>query len=83
MKGSVEIVVFNDLLRKSLPILEEKAEPVIVKGTVEPSEERVRLRATDILSLRERRNGSTIHISLTRESATKDSLLKLKRIVEA
>ncbi len=83
MKGSVEIVVFNDLLRKSLPILEEKAEPVIVKGTVEPSEERVRLRATDILSLRERRNGSTIHISLSRESATKDSLLKLKRIVEA
>jgi DNA polymerase-3 subunit alpha len=83
MKGSVEIVVFNDLLRKSLPILEEKAEPVIVKGTVEPSEERVRLRATDILSLRERRNGSTIHISLTRESATKDSLLELKKIVEA
>lgn len=83
MKGSVEIVVFNDLLRKSLPILEEKAEPVIVKGTVEPSEERVRLRATDILSLRERRNGSTIHISLTRESATKDSLLGLKKIVEA
>src|SRR5581483_10550538 len=67
MKGSVEIVVFNDLLRKSLPTLEE----------------RVRLRATDILSLRERRNGSTIHISLSRESATKDSLLKLKRIVEA
>lgn len=83
MKGSVEIVIFNDLLRKSLPILEEKAEPVIVKGTVEPSEERVRLRATDILSLRERRNGSTIHISLTKESATKDSLLKLKKIVEA
>ncbi len=83
MKGSVEIVVFNDLLRRSLPILEEKAEPVIVKGTVEPSEERVRLRATDILSLRERRNGSTIHISLTRENATRDKLLRLKKIVEA
>lgn len=83
MKGSVEIVIFNDLLRRSLPILEEKAEPVIVRGTVEPSEERMRLRATDILSLRERRNGSTIHISLNRENATKDKLLKLKKIVEA
>src|SRR3990170_4709881 len=27
MKGSVEVVIFNDLLRKSLPILEEKVEP--------------------------------------------------------
>jgi DNA polymerase-3 subunit alpha len=103
MKGSVEVVIFNDLLRKSLPILEEKAEPVIVKGTVEPSgsgispigsgidregfqgtaQERVRLKATEIFSLRDMRNGSTIHINLTKESATKDNLLKLKRIVEA
>lgn len=83
MKGSVEVMIFNDLLRKSLPILEEKAEPVIVRGTVEPSEERVRLRATDILSLRERRNGSTIHINLTKEDATKDNLLKLKKVIEA
>jgi DNA polymerase-3 subunit alpha len=83
MKGSVEVVVFNDLLRKSLPLLEEKAEPVIVKGTVEPSEERVRLKATEIFSLRELRNGSMVHISLARENATKDKLLKLKRIIEA
>jgi hypothetical protein len=63
--------------------LEEKAEPVIVKGTVEPSEERVRLKATEIFSLRELRNGSMVHISLARENATKDKLLKLKRIIEA
>jgi len=82
MKGSVEVVVFNDLLRKSLPILEEKAEPVIVKGTIEPSEERVRLKATDIFSLREMRNGFTVHISLKKEDATRDNLIKLKRIFE-
>jgi len=82
MKGSVEVVIFNDLLRKSLPILEEKVEPVVVKGTVEPSEERVRLRASDIFSLKEMRNGSTVHINLTKEYAVKENLLKLKKIVE-
>ncbi|HXG30440.1 MAG TPA: DNA polymerase III subunit alpha [Thermodesulfobacteriota bacterium] len=82
MKGSVEVVVFNDLLRKSLPVLEEKAEPVIVKGVIEPSEERVRLKATDIFSMREMRNGSTVHISLKKEDATRDNLIKLKRVFE-
>ena len=82
MKGSVEVVIFNDLLRKSLPILEEKAEPVVVKGTVEPSEERVRLKASDIFSLKEMRNGSIIHINLTKGQAAKENLLKLRKIVE-
>ncbi len=82
MRGSVEVAIFNNLLRKSLPILEEKTEPVIVKGTVEPSEERVKVRATDILSLGETRNGSTVHINLTRKNADKNNLLRLKRIIE-
>ncbi len=82
MRGSVEVVIFNDLLRKSLPILEEKTEPVIVKGTVEPSEERVKVRAAEILSLSETRNGSTVHINLTRKNAYKNNLLRLKRIIE-
>jgi DNA polymerase III alpha subunit len=82
MKGSIEVVIFNDLLRKSLPILEEKAEPVIVKGTVEPSEERIRLKANDIFSLKEMRNGSILHINLAREQAVRENLLKLKKIVE-
>ena len=82
MKGSVEVVIFNDLLRKSLPILEEKAEPVVVKGIVEPSEERVRLKASDIFSLKEMRNGSIIHINLTKGQAAKENLLKLRKIVE-
>lgn len=82
MKGSVEVVIFNDLLRKSLPVLEEKVEPVIIRGTAEPSEDRVRLRATEIFSLREMRNGSTVHINLVKENATKANLLRLKKVVE-
>ncbi|MEQ9618178.1 MAG: DNA polymerase III subunit alpha [Deltaproteobacteria bacterium] len=80
LKGSVEVVIFNDLLRKSLPILEEKVDPVIVKGVVEPSEDRVKMRATEILSLRELRNGSTVHINLTSETSKKDKFLQLRDI---
>jgi DNA polymerase-3 subunit alpha len=82
MKGSVEVVIFNDLLRRSLPILEDKVEPIIVKGTVEPSEERVRLRANDIYSMNDMRDGSTIHINLTKENATRENLLRLRKILE-
>jgi DNA polymerase III alpha subunit len=82
MKGSVEVVIFNDLLRKSLPILEEKALPIIVKGTVEPSEERVRLRANGIYSINEMRDGSTIYINITKENGTRENLLRLKKILE-
>jgi len=83
MKGSVEVMVFNDLLRRSLPILEEKSEPVIVKGTVEPSEERVKIKATEIFSLREKRNGSQLHISVRKENATRDNFMKLKKMFES
>ena len=83
MKGSVEVMIFNDLLRKSLPLLEEKSELVIVKGTVEPSEERVRIKATEILSLKEMRNGSTLHISLTKDNASRDNFMQLKRMFES
>ncbi len=82
MKGSVEVVIFNDLLRKSLPILEEKTLPIIVKGTVEPSEERVRLRANGIYSINEMRDGSTIHINIAKENGTRENLLRLKKILE-
>jgi len=83
MKGSVEIIIFNELLRKSLPILEEKAEPVIVKGIVEPSEDKVKIKATDVLSLKNLRNNSTVHINLTKEKATRDNLLRLKNTLES
>lgn len=80
LKGSVEVVIFNDLLRKSLPLLEDKVEPVIVKGILEPSEERVKMRATEILPLKAIRNGSTVHISLGGENSGRDSFLHLRDI---
>ncbi|MFI5323426.1 MAG: DNA polymerase III subunit alpha, partial [Thermodesulfobacteriota bacterium] len=79
LKGSVEVVIFNDLLRKSLPLLEDKIEPVIVKGVLEPSEERVKMRAVEILPLRAFRNGTTVHISLNGNSG-RESFISLRDI---
>ncbi len=83
LKGSVDIIIFNDLLRKSLPILEVKTEPIIVKGFAEPSDDRITIRATDIKSFKELRSESTIHISITDTNATRDKLFGLKKIVES
>lgn len=80
LKGSVEVVIFNDLLRKSLPLLEDKIEPVIVKGVLEPGEDRVKMRATDILPIKALRNGTTVHISLGCEKSGRDSFMQLRDI---
>ena len=80
MKGSVEVLIFNDLLRKSLPLLDEKVEPIIVKGKLETAEERVRIRANDILSLSEVRSNSKVHIRL-RDSVKRDDLNRLMEII--
>jgi DNA polymerase-3 subunit alpha len=80
LKGSVEVVIFNDLLRKSLPLLEDKIEPVIVKGVLEPGEDRVKMRATDILPIKALRNGTTVHISLGSGKSGRDSFIHLRDI---
>jgi DNA polymerase-3 subunit alpha len=80
LKGSVEVVIFNDLLRKSLPLLEDKVVPVIVKGVLEPGEDRVKMRATDILPIKALRNGSTVHISLNSGKSGRDSFIHLREI---
>jgi DNA polymerase-3 subunit alpha len=82
MKGSVEVVIFDKLLRKSLPILEEKVEPIIIKGIAEPNEDQVKLRALDIISLRGLRNGSVVHINFNKASSTRDNFEQLKGILD-
>ena len=82
MKGSVEVIIFDKLLRRTRSILEEKVEPIIIKGMLEPNEDQVKLRALDIISLRGMRNGSTVHINFDRASSTKDNFEQLKNILD-
>jgi DNA polymerase-3 subunit alpha len=82
MKGSVEVVIFDKLLRKTRHILEEKVEPIILKGMAEPSEDQVKLRALDIISLRSMRNGSTVHINFDKSSSNRDQFEQLRDILD-
>lgn len=82
LNGFVEGIVFNDTLRTSSSLLEQKIEPVIVKGKVEVSDEKVRLLASDISSLRETRTNSAVCISIARKSANEQNILSLREILE-
>ena len=81
LNGFVEAIVFNDTLRTSSSLLEQKIEPVMVKGRVEISDDKVRLISSDISSLRESRTGSAVCISVARESASERNILGLKEIL--
>lgn len=83
MKGSVEVIIFNDLLRKSLDILEEKVEPVIIKGTVDPADDRTKIIAREIYPLNDIRNGSTLNIDMDESVATVENLKWLKNVFES
>ncbi|MXZ13385.1 MAG: DNA polymerase III subunit alpha [Candidatus Dadabacteria bacterium] len=82
LNGLTEAIVFNDTLQKSRVLLEQKVEPIIVKGRVEVSDEKIRLLASDISSLKEARTNSAVCISISSESASEQSILSLRKILE-
>ena len=82
LNGLTEAIVFNDTLQRSRVLLEQKIEPVIVKGRVEVSDEKVRLLASDISSLKEARTNSAVYISIACEAASEQNILNLREILE-
>ncbi len=80
LKGSVDVIIFNDTLRKSMDILEDRVEPIIVEGFIDPTEERAKIRAQEIYSLGQLRINSSVHISLDEVNSTPDNMNKLKEI---
>ena len=82
LNGFTEAIVFNDTLQRSRVLLEQKVEPVIVKGRVEVSDEKIRLVASDISSLKETKTNSAVCISIAREAANERNILSLREILE-
>ena len=80
LKGSVDVIIFNDTLRKSMDILEDKVEPIIVEGFIDPTEERAKIRAQEIYSLGQLRINSSVHININEDHSTPDNMNKLKEI---
>ncbi len=82
LNGFTEAVVFNDILQRSRTLLEQKIEPVIARGKVEVSDEKIRLLVNEISSLRETRTNSAVFISIESKSATEQSITSLREILE-
>ncbi len=82
LNGFTEAIVFNDVLQRSRVLLEQKVEPVIVKGRVEISDEKVRLLTSDISSLKETRTNSAVYISIACEAANEKNITSLREILE-
>ena len=80
LKGSVDVIIFNDTLRKSMDILDEKVEPIVVEGFIDPTEERVKMRASEIYSLSQLRNSSSLHVNLGEKNANSEVMNKLRDI---
>ncbi len=73
-KGSIEVVAFGDVLRPVLPTLEKKIEPIVVSGVVEGSDERIKVRASKMVPLREVKASFVLNIDLTRLEPAPDTL---------
>lgn len=82
LKGSVEVVAFNDCLQGSIDLLERKVEPLIVRGTVEKADEGVKVKASQIGSLLDERSGETVHIKIKRENSSTKTLQNLCEVFE-
>ena len=82
LNGFVEGVIFNDTLRKSMAVLEQKVEPIIVKGIAERNEDKVKIKVTDIFSLRQMRTSSSIQIKVKECHANSEMFKNLKEVLE-
>jgi DNA polymerase-3 subunit alpha len=52
MKGFVEVILFPEVFRAALPVL-NGGDPILVRGTVDPSEDHVKIKATEVQPLSE------------------------------
>ena len=82
LNGFTEAIVFNDTLRTSRRLLDQKIDPVIVKGRVEVSDDKIRLLASDISLLKEAKTNSAVCISIAREAANEQNIISLREILE-
>ena len=81
LSGFIEVVVFNDTLERSSSLLMQKVEPVVIRGKVENSDERIRLLAAEISPLRANGKNSSVRIRVAGESATEENISRLREIL--
>jgi DNA polymerase-3 subunit alpha len=84
MKGFVEVILFPEVFKASLPCL-RGGDPIIIRGTLDLAEDHVKIKATEIRSLSEGSPASarTLHLKIPVASLTKSQLEELKEVLLA
>jgi DNA polymerase-3 subunit alpha len=84
MKGFVEVILFPEVFKAALPHL-RGGDPLLVKGTLDISEETIKLKAMEVLSLPDLPSSSTkpLHLKIPLSDLTSSQLTHLKEIIDA
>ena len=84
MKGFVEVILFPEVFKAALPHL-RGGDPLLVKGTLDISEETIKLKAMEVLSLPDLPSSTTnpLHLKIPLSDFTSPQLVHLKEIIEA
>jgi DNA polymerase-3 subunit alpha len=82
MKGFVEVILFPEVFKASLASL-RGGDPIVVRGTLDLSEDHVKIKAIEIRSLPEGLTPSnkTLHLKIPLTSLTKSHLEELKEVL--
>jgi DNA polymerase-3 subunit alpha len=84
MKGFVEVILFPEVFKAALPCL-RGGDPVLVRGTLDLSEEHVKIKGMEIRSLPDvaLSTEKILHLKVPFTSLTKSQLADLKEIITA
>ncbi|MDI7258290.1 MAG: DNA polymerase III subunit alpha [Thermodesulfobacteriota bacterium] len=84
MKGFVEVILFPEVFKNASTHL-RGGEPILVKGTLDLSEDRIKIKATEVRSLSEWVSSSSkiLRIKIPLASLTKSGLIDLKEMISA
>ncbi|MBI2982413.1 MAG: DNA polymerase III subunit alpha, partial [Deltaproteobacteria bacterium] len=85
LRGTVPVVIFSDLYKRSLPHLKDQ-EPILVRGQTDIGEESVKVIANEISPLRGIGTTETVcqefHVRLATARVTKAQLEKLRQLLD-
>ena len=84
MKGFVEVILFPEVFKASLPFL-RGGDPILIRGTLDLAEDHVKLKAIEIRPLPEGPVAANqiLHLKLPVGSVTKSQLVALKEVLLA
>jgi DNA polymerase-3 subunit alpha len=84
MKGFVEVILFPEVFKSASSCL-RSGDPLLVRGSLDLSEDQVKIKATEVRSLNELRSSAvrSFHLKIPHSSLTRTGLVELKETILA